>query len=205
MKVGVIDYGIGNIGSVVNMIRHIGANVDVITEPNKLNYVDKLILPGVGSFDRGITELRERGFIEPLHECVFQRNIQLLGICLGMQLLMKSSEEGNLQGLGWVEGDTKKFNFEGIEKPHRLPHMGWNIVKPTHYGSLFKDRNMEYRFYFVHSYHVMCDEKKDILASAHYGYDFVCALEHNNIFGVQFHPEKSHKFGMELLNNYLEL
>jgi len=204
MKIGVVNYGIGNIGSVTNMLNYIGRNVEIISNPDELNRVDKLILPGVGSFDKGMAELNNREFIEPLYNRVVHDSVPILGICLGMQMLMRSSEEGILPGLGLIDGDTRKFVFTDKLEKYRTPHMGWNIVYPRYYKSLFNNQSEEYRFYFVHSYHVVCNNDADILATAKYGYEFICAVEHENIFGVQFHPEKSHKFGMDLLRNFAD-
>jgi glutamine amidotransferase len=203
----VIDYGMGNIGSVLNMLKKIGAEAAISPRPEDILAADKLILPGVGAFDTGMIRLEERGLVSVLRKKVIEERAPLLGICLGMQLLSKSSEEGRLPGLGFLEARTVKFRFgEGPPgEKFRIPQMGWNRVEVRGADPLFRDMYPEPRFYFVHSYHVVCAEERDIIAVTRYGYEFASAVRRDNIAGVQFHPEKSHKFGMRLLKNFAEI
>ena len=151
----------------------------------------------------GNINLRTRGLEEVLSEKVIQNKAPCLGICLGMQLLMGSSEEGQEPGLGWIAGRTRKFSFEQREPARKVPHMGWNAVQVKQPNPLFLGLDGEARFYFVHSYHAICEDASDISATTNYGYDFACAVQKGNVLGVQFHPEKSHRFGMRLLNNFV--
>jgi len=197
----VIDYGMGNIGSIQNMIKKIGGKCLVSGDPETIDKASKLILPGVGSFDAGMRNLRELGLIDILNKKVVIEKVPILGICLGMQLLTRSSEEGMEKGLGWIHADVIKFDSQNL----KVPHMGWNVSIPQKQSRLFVKSSREERFYFVHSYYVKCDQQSDILTSTNYGIEFVSAFENENIFGVQFHPEKSHLFGMDLLRNFVEL
>lgn len=199
----IINYGMGNVASVINMIRFIGGEAHISTSSNDVRHASTLILPGVGAFDAGIHALRETGMDEVIREAVLDNGATLLGICLGMQLLMESSEEGHLPGLGLVPGKVKRFQVSHYGL--RIPHMGWNTVQSVSPSKLFDSKIEEQRFYFVHSYHVECDNLQDITGVTHYGYDFTSAFEHGRVFGVQFHPEKSHRFGMALLKRLLEV
>lgn len=201
----IIDYGMGNIGSIHNMIRKFGTPAEISDDPAEILKADKLILPGVGAFDHGMTNLSERGLIPVLNKRVWEEKCPFLGICLGMQLITRSSEEGKLPGLGWIDGRTRRFQFHPGVGNLKIPHMGWNEVKPLAVAPLFLGFNEVPRFYFVHTYHVCCEDPADILALTSYGYDFVSAVKHGNIMGTQFHPEKSHKFGMRLLKNFVGL
>jgi glutamine amidotransferase len=201
----ILDYGMGNIGSIRNMLKKIGAPAEISSDPSDILNAKKLILPGVGAFDHGMENLSNRRFIPLLNKKVFEDKCPILGICLGMQLLSQSSEEGNLPGLGWIGAQTRRFHFPAEMANLKIPHMGWNEVKPLSTAPLFIGFNETPRFYFVHSYHVCCNDPADILATTSYGYEFVSAVKHENIMGTQFHPEKSHKFGMRLLRNFVEL
>lgn len=202
----VIDNAMGNAGSVLNMIKRAGERAVISADPQVIAQADKLLLPGVGSFDKGITNLKNAVFFPTLQRKVLEDKIPFLGICLGMQMLFDQSEEGALPGLGWIKGKVKLFDFSGDSlKSLKIPHMGWNIVSPAKDNALFPVDEQELRYYFVHSYHVVCDDSRDVLAYSHYGYDFTCAVQHNNIYGAQFHPEKSHRFGMALIKNFIEL
>lgn len=200
----IIDYGMGNLGSIRNMLKKIEVESEITSDINKIKLATKLILPGIGAFDNGMENMKKMGLIPVLNELVLVKNVPVLGICLGMQLMTHSSEEGVLPGLGWIEAETKRFVFPA-EVNLKIPHMGWNnitIVKPE---VISKNLNNQSRFYFVHSYHVVCEKQYDILFQTNYGYDFTSAFQKENIIGVQFHPEKSHKFGMTLLKNFSEI
>ena len=201
----IIDYGMGNLGSILNMLKKIGAEAIISSNITEIEKAKKLILPGVGAFDSGMKNIMGLGLVSVLNERVLRGKIPLLGICLGMQLLTRRSEEGTLQGLGWFDADTLKFKFDKVQNGLRIPHMGWNYINVEKKHSLLNDLGENPRFYFVHSYHVVCDKVEDILATTSYGYDFTSAIIRDNIFGVQFHPEKSHKYGMKLLKNFIEL
>jgi glutamine amidotransferase len=196
----VIDYGVGNIASVLNMIHFVGGDARASTSPNEVREAPLLVLPGVGSFDAGITALRTTGMDAAITEAV-AGGATILGICLGMQLFMESSEEGALPGLGLVRGRAKRFQVQDLRL--RVPHMGWNIVRPIRPSTLFDLEADEQRFYFVHSYYVECDNPHDIAGVTQYGREFTSALEHGRVLGVQFHPEKSHRFGMTLFKRLL--
>ena len=199
----IIDYGIGNINSILNMLKKIGANVIISGKSEDLLKADKLILPGVGAFDYGMTKLAESGLLEIVKEHALTKKKPLLGICLGMQMLGKSSEEGNLRGLNLIPFETKKFKFESTEL--RIPHMGWDLSEVCiERDELMYGIKETPRYYFVHSYHAVCDSQENELMSCNYGYKFSSAVKNENIYGVQFHPEKSHKFGMTLLENFVK-
>ncbi len=200
----IIDYGAGNIGSIINMLKKLGTEVSASNDAEVINKADKLLLPGVGSFDSGISKLQQSGVIEVLNKKVLADKTPILGICLGVQLMTKGSEEGVLPGLGWFDATTVKFKLTDASARLKIPHMGWTdtvIKKPSR---LFNMDDEEYRYYYVHSYHLLPNNATDILTTAVYGYEFVSGLERENIMGVQFHPEKSHKFGMRLFKNFIE-
>jgi glutamine amidotransferase len=198
--IGIVDYGMGNVGSVESMINFLGYHkTKIVKSPEELRLVDKIVLPGVGSFDNGMGNIIHSGWLGELHHNVIEKHKPILGICLGMQLLMEKSEEGNQSGLGFVKGECKKFNFSNTSL--KVPHMGWNQVKPIK-TELCKEDS---RFYFVHSYYVECDNKEDIMLETTYGIKFTSGISKDNIFGVQFHPEKSHKYGMKLMENFINL
>jgi imidazole glycerol-phosphate synthase subunit HisH len=198
----IIDYGTGNLNSVANMIRYVGGTCQITSEYNDIANAEKLILPGVGAFDQGIKALNERNITNALSTAVLGRGVPILGICLGMQLMTKHSEEGHLPGLGWLDAEVRKFRFHK-KSTLKVPHMGWNNVFIQRANPLVHKEERQ-RFYFVHSYHVVCAEEVNVVATCNYGYDFVAAFSRGNIFGVQFHPEKSHRFGMTLLKSFLE-
>ena len=200
--IGVIDYGMGNLGSILNMMKKIGAEARIAASPDDIAQSEKIILPGVGSFDHGMRNLEERGLRSALEDCVIRGGKPILGICLGMQLMTASSEEGNLPGLGWIDAVTRRFRFD--DPTMKVPHMAWNGVDVRRPGDLFEDVDSEPRFYFVHSYFVVCRQADDVLATTEYGHPFVSAFRRGNVMGVQFHPEKSHRFGMKLLRNFAE-
>ena len=200
--IAILDYGVGNLKSIYNMFKKIGIESIITSDIETIKKADKYLLPGVGSFDYGINNLKNTIFFATLEKEVLENKKPILGICLGMQLLTNSSEEGKEKGLGWIDADTIKFNLE--DKSIVIPHMGWNRTKPTNTNNIFKGLD-ENRFYFVHSYHVTCNNNKNILATTNYGSEFISSIYKDNIYGVQFHPEKSHKFGMQLFKNFGEI
>ena len=197
----IIDYGMGNLGSLANMLKKIRVPAKISSDLGDIESAEKLLLPGVGSFDHGMQKLRELNLIDILNKKVVRDKTPLLGICLGMQMFTKTSEEGAQQGLGWVDANTVKFNADK-DSSLKIPHMGWDTldIKKSHF--LMQDTDSDAMYYFVHSFHVVCNRSEDILSTSHYGYDFVSSLAKDNIIGVQFHPEKSHKYGMKLLENF---
>ena len=199
----IIDYGMGNIGSILNMMKKIGAKATISSEIVEIEQADKLILPGVGSFDNGMKNIQERGLIPVLNKKVLEDKTPILGICLGCQLITKSSEEGTLPGFGWIEARTIRFNFRDNPDNLKIPHMGWNMARPSKSDPLTDNLEGEQRYYFVHSFHLMCDHEEDVLMKTFYGFEFASAVRKDNVVGVQFHPEKSHKFGMNLLRNWV--
>lgn len=201
----IIDYGLGNNGAIKNMLKKIGADALISNEISIIAAAEKLILPGVGAFDSGMQNILNLGLVPVLNEKVLEKKTPILGICLGTQLMTKSSDEGTLPGLGWVDGVTVKFDTNKMSTKSKVPHMGWNTVKIMKKSNLFIDSNDNERFYFVHSYHVNCNRPDDILTTTQYGYDFVSSFAVGNISGVQFHPEKSHRYGMALMKNFVRI
>ena len=201
----VIDYNMGNVGSIANMIAKLGGKATLTSDPALLRSADKLILPGVGHFDRGMANLAELGIAPVLAERVVGARVPVLGICLGMQLMCRASQEGDCKGLGWIDADVVRFD-PAAHPGMKVPHMGWNVARPVKESPLLALAPPEpQRFYFVHSYHVECRDPADVLAVTNYEGEFCSAVQHENIWGVQFHPEKSHAFGMELFRRFLEL
>jgi imidazole glycerol-phosphate synthase subunit HisH len=200
----IIDYRMGNPGSILNMLKKIGVPAIISSQPDQIWAADKLILPGVGAFDAGMANIKELGLLDLLNEAVLVQKKYILGVCLGMQLMARSSEEGVLPGLGWIEADSVRFRFQGQQNHLRIPHMGWNEVSVCKNNTLFKGLEGAH-FYFVHSYHLVCDHPDNVIAYTSYGYDFASAIRHDNILGTQFHPEKSHKYGMRLYQNFIGL
>jgi len=202
--IAIIDYGVGNSASIKNMLKRIGCQSIITNKASDLECAAKLILPGVGAFDAAMGKLQSSGLVEMLTEQVFNHKKPLLGICLGMQLLCRGSEEGDKQGLDYIQGDVKRFD---LPETYKVPHMGWNHVQiPTQPSNqLCAGLGQESRFYFVHSYYVQLDDPQLCILQSDYGGQFTAAFAHNNIYGCQFHPEKSHKFGMKLLENFAGL
>lgn len=200
--ISIINYGLGNLGSIRNMFKKIGYESKIIESPEELESATKIILPGVGSFDTGMKNLYEGKWIDSLNKRVLLDKVPTLGICLGMQLMCRNSEEGKMEGLSWMAGDAKKFKFE--DNSLKVPHMGWNECIAMKDSNLTNDDFTERRFYFVHSYYVDVDSSADILFETQYGRKFTSAFEKDNIIGMQFHPEKSHKFGLSILKNFAE-
>ncbi len=192
----------GNVNSIRNMIRHVGGEAQIISHPGDLDSVDRIVIPGVGSFDNGMHKLRDQGFVETLNRLVINEGRPVLGICLGMQLMTKRSDEGALDGLGWIDAVTYKMQETQNGEHLRIPHMGWNTVKFLQHTILTSGLEDAPRFYFVHGYAVCCRQPEDILCTCEYGGEIVAGIIKDHIAGVQFHPEKSHKFGMQLLRNF---
>ncbi|ARV09688.1 imidazole glycerol phosphate synthase subunit HisH [Winogradskyella sp. PC-19] len=201
--ISIIDYGAGNLGSIENMIKRIGHKSQITNSIDLIENSEKLILPGVGSFDHGMSQLKNSGLIDVINKKVLEDKTPILGICLGMQLMTEFSEEGDHKGLGWFNAEVVKFKSE--EKKMKIPHMGWNIVDIKKESKIITDVEEEKRYYFVHSYYVKSNAEEEVLTTTNYINTFASALEKNNIFGVQFHPEKSHKFGLEVLRNFVNL
>ena len=197
--IAILDYGLGNVKSISNMLDKAKVENVVTSDVLIINSADKYILPGVGSFDEGMRRICEAHWLTELKYNVLELKKPILGICLGMQLLTKKSEEGSLDGLSWIDIEIVKFKNSDL----KVPHMGWNTIK-TGESSLF-DKLDNPRFYFAHSFYAPINSKKNVIATANYGEDFGCAIQNENIFGVQFHPEKSHKFGIQLLKNFNNL
>jgi glutamine amidotransferase len=199
-----IDYGMGNLGSILNMFRRIGVPVVRATAPREIEAASKLILPGVGAFDPAMRRLRELDLLAALTERVLNKGVPLLGICLGMQLLAEASEEGESAGLGWIPGQVRRFVFPAGSNV-KIPHMGWNFVDRAKSHPLTEPVADDSRFYFVHSYHFGCERPDDVLLTATYGEQpFVAAVASGHIAGVQFHPEKSHRYGMAVLRAFVQ-
>jgi imidazole glycerol-phosphate synthase subunit HisH len=199
----IIDYKTGNLGSIQNILKRIGEDSVITSDKYEIEKATKLILPGVGAFDTGMRNLMELDLVDILNKRVKVDRIPVLGICLGMQLLSNGSEEGSLPGLGWVDAETIRFRFKDTIE-YKIPHMGWNFIKQHKDSRLFENMYPDARFYFVHSYYFRANMEKDILLSTNYEIEFTSAIENGNILGVQFHPEKSHKFGMTLLKNFVD-
>ena len=198
----IINYGLGNLGSIVNMFKHIGVSAKVSSDKAEIKASEKLLLPGVGAFDIAMKRVHESGIKELIDHKVLVEKVPILGICLGMQLLTQGSEEGRLPGLGLINARTIRFpNKNGL----KVPHMGWNTVKFFTQSELTKDLPNESKFYFVHSFYVRVDDDKNSILKSNYGITFDAAIQKGNIYGVQFHPEKSHKFGMHLLRNFASI
>jgi glutamine amidotransferase len=201
--VTIVDYGVGNLASIANMARKAGTECAISGDPKVLAAADRLILPGVGAFDRAMANLSERNLIPVLNERVMERRVPTLGLCLGMQLFARGSEEGTRAGLGWLAAGNRRFRFEQMNgNAPKVPHMGWNFIEPASPTVLLERLPPEPRFYFVHSYHLQCDDPADVMCWTTYGYRFASGIHRGNLWGTQFHPEKSHKFGLALLKNF---
>lgn len=199
----IVDYQMGNPASIRNMLRKVGVVATITNDPVQIGKATKLILGGVGAFDTGMNNIERLGLVEPLNEAVRSRGVPILGICLGMQLMTQRSDEGDRPGLGWVAAHTVRF--DRTRHPSlRVPHMGWNLVAPTRPSPLIEALGDEPRFYFVHGYYVECANRSDVILSCTYADCFDAAFASGSIYGVQFHPEKSHRFGMALLRNFAE-
>jgi len=200
----IVDYGVGNLGSIINMLKKVGFKAIASSDPEVLQQAEKIILPGIGAFDAGMNKLNERGLVPLLNDLALQKKVPFLGLCLGLQLMTLGSEEGQTQGLGWLDAETVRFRFDGEQSHLKVPHMGWNTIDLCRPHPLFTDLEPGSRFYFVHSYYVQSHDPAAVLAETEYGVRFASILGKGNIMGAQFHPEKSHKFGMRLLRNFAE-
>lgn len=204
--VTIVNYGMGNLGSIKNMFKYIGVEAIIESDIDKIAKASKILLPGVGSFDAAMKRINDSNLIEVLNEKALKEQIPILGICLGMQLLTNSSDEGSLKGLGWIDAKTLSFrNF--LQSNVRVPHMGWNYVKISNTSLLTAGlkEDEEARFYFVHSYFVRVENEKNSILKTNYGINFDSAIQKDNIYGAQFHPEKSHKFGMKIFENFARI
>lgn len=200
-----IDYGSGNIHAIANIYKRINIPFIITNDPKELKDAQKLILPGVGDFDETMMLLNNLGIKDVLDELVVNKKIPILGVCVGMQILGNKSEEGSLEGFGWIKGRVRKIDESKLlNKPH-LPHMGWNTVTIKRENSLFDNVITENGFYFLHSYYFDCEDNADVLTTTQYGEEFASAINHENVFGFQFHPEKSHQNGIELFRNFANL
>ena len=200
----IVDYGVGNLASIKNMLKKAGSDALISSQEKDILAADKLILPGVGAFDTCAEKLQQSGLLEALNKKVLQEKIPLLGICVGQQLLLEGSEEGKLPGLGWIRGKVVRFKPEQMPASLKIPHMGWTDVIIAKPSRLLDNMYDDPRFYFVHSFFARPDHEEDVLLYADYGYRFAAGLEHDNIMGVQFHPEKSHKFGLKFFENFVQ-
>jgi imidazole glycerol-phosphate synthase subunit HisH len=200
--IGIINYGLGNIAAFSNVYSSLSIPHQICSNKADLKGITKLIIPGVGAFDYAMGQLINSGMKEELDTMVLERKIPILGVCVGMQMLAKWSEEGSLPGLGWIDGTVRKFQDSQIPHKAPLPHMGWNNILHRDGHPLFAGLDEKKRFYFLHSYYFECADEEDIVATSDYGKRFSCAVNNKNIQGVQFHPEKSHSNGTQLLKNF---
>lgn len=201
----IVDYGLGNIRAFLNVYRRLNIEANTAGNREELSGASKLILPGVGSFDHAMDQLNKSGMRQTLDDLVIGKRVPVLGVCVGMQMLARSSEEGMSPGLGWIEGSVKRLCTLVSTGSLPVPHMGWNDVRPTSDNRLFDGLDSGPRFYFLHSYYFHCDRENQAIAVSSYGLEFACAVNAANVFGVQFHPEKSHRCGTRLLQNFAEL
>lgn len=203
--IGIIDYGVGNISAFVNIYNKLDINIKIAKKPSDLEGITKLILPGVGAFDHAMNELNNSGMVERLNELVLVDKLPVIGVCVGLQMMAAKSDEGVLPGLGWIDANVKLFDVTKINFKTHLPHMGWNDITPVKENLIFKNLEKNSKFYFLHSFYFECNNDEDIIAVSDYGIKFTCAINKGNIYGTQFHPEKSHNFGIQLLKNFATL
>ena len=199
-----IDYGSGNIQAIRNIYKRLNIPTSVVVSPKDLSNVSGIILPGVGAFDEAMSKLRSSGLYSSLNESVLEKKIPIMGICVGMQIMAESSEEGTMPGLGWVPGQVKRFDPNLINAVPKLPHMGWNEIETIPH-QIFDKIDYKFGFYFLHSYYFEATSRESVIAQAYYGTKFDCAVMSNNIYGFQFHPEKSHHNGIQLFKNFAEI
>jgi imidazole glycerol-phosphate synthase subunit HisH len=198
--IAIVDYGMGNIGSVKNMLTYLGFKSEIVETEKQITNASKLILPGVGAFNKAMEQIEQRGIKPALIQAATINKVPILGICLGMQLLLGHSEEGDADGLNLIAGSVKKISVPNSKL--KVPHMGWNNVETTSQHPLFKDMPTQNRFYFVHSYYAHAESTSNVIGNTQYGITFHSAIANDNVIGVQFHPEKSHVFGMKLMRNF---
>lgn len=203
--ISVINYGLGNISAFTNIFKRLNVEAQVVNNTADLDKSTKIILPGVGAFDHAMSQLNNSGLREKLDYLVLEKKIPVLGICVGMQMLANSSDEGKLKGLGWIDAKVKKFDINKLEGIPMLPHMGWNSVIPKGDNKLLQNLDNDSLFYFLHSYYFECVDESSVIATTVYGLEFDSAVNSGNIYGVQFHPEKSHQNGVNLLQNFANL
>lgn len=198
-----IDYGMGNLRSVLSKLARVGVQATVSSDRDEIAAAERLVLPGVGSFAAGMTHLDRHGLISVLDRKVREEHTPILGICLGMQLFCESGEEGDSAGLGWVRARARRFEFDPGNNL-KVPHVGWNEVRQDQECVLWNDLPADSRFYFTHSYYIDCEDSADVVGTTHYGHDFASVIRHENVYGTQFHPEKSHRAGLQLIRNFVE-
>ena len=203
--IGIVNYGSGNIQAIANIYSRLNIPFEIIEDPSELAKTNKLILPGVGAFDATMKQLLDSGLKSALDEEVLIKKKPVLGVCVGMQIMSNGSEEGTLPGLGWIKGKVKKFDINKFKEKPFLPHMGWNTIEPKINHDVFKDLDYDLGFYFVHSYYFETEHSTNLLSTSIYGDEFASAVFNNQIFGMQFHPEKSHSNGVQLLSNFAKL
>lgn len=203
--IGIINYGLGNINAFANIYNRLGIPFIIAAKAGDLRMATKIILPGVGSFDHAMRLLEKSDMRQSLDDIALNRRLPVLGVCIGMQMMAHSSEEGVLPGLGWIAGEVKKFDSSKLFSATHLPHMGWNNVQPVMKHILLNNIDAVSSFYFLHSYYFYCQKSEEVLATTDYGGPFASAVHSGNIFGVQFHPEKSHRWGIQLLKNFAEM
>lgn len=203
--IGIIDYGSGNVQAIATIYKNLNIRYQVLNKPEDLKKANKLILPGVGAFDATMQQLIDSGLKDQLNKLVIEEKVPVLGICVGLQVMGYGSEEGELPGLGWIPGKVKKFDESRIKIKPKLPHMGWNIIEDIRVHKIFKGIDNDFGFYFVHSFYFECESEENILATSNYGDEFTSSIYADHIIGTQFHPEKSHGNGIQLLKNFAEL
>jgi len=203
--IAIVNYGLGNIHAIATIYKRLNIAACIVSSPDELRDAEKIILPGVGAFDWAMAQLNDSGMREVLEELVVDRKTPALGICVGMQMMSKRSDEGVLDGLGWIDAEVKKIDLTTFAQQTHLPHMGWNDVRPTGNSSLFRRLESGARFYFLHSYFFLPNKEDQILAVTDYNGPFASSVQDGNVYGVQFHPEKSHQWGIQLLKNFAEL
>ena len=203
--IGIIDYKVGNIQAFLNVFKKLDVEAFSISSPDQVDQADKLILPGVGHFDFAMSKFLESGLKTKVEQRVLIDGVPVLGVCVGMQMLANTSEEGNMPGLGWIPGEVKRFTLKDVKtKPH-VPHMGWNTVRNIKNHPILEGLDETASFYFLHSFYFSCEEDKDRLLLTQYGIEYTSMAHRNNVFGAQFHPEKSHSAGVQLLKNFSEI
>lgn len=203
--IGVVDYGVGNSLAFFNSYKRMNIACKLVSTPDEFADVERVILPGVGSFDFAMSKLKASGLSETLHDLVIDKKAPLLGVCVGMQMLATASDEGELDGLNWVPGNVRQLSNQDAEQAIHLPHMGWNAFSVSRATALFEGIDHNSWFYYLHSFYFECDSEEDEIANCNYGKRFSCAVNRDNIFGVQFHPEKSHEYGSRLLRNFSKI